>query len=165
MSVYQVERRPDRLCAPGLLLALAVILGAGAGCTTTSQGASNKPPVVSPSAPEPTSATSITDGVFTSNQASAGEETFQKACTFCHSASEFSGGRFTLRWNGLTAGDIFDVVSTQMPEGNPGSLRPTEYASIVAYFLSLNGYPAGENILPADLSALQNVKINASPQR
>ena len=165
MSVYRAERRPDRLCSVGLLLALAVSVGA-AGCATTTQGASNAPPVVSPSAPPAAaSATSVSDGVFTSNQASAGEETFQQACSFCHAANEFSGGRFILRWNGQTAGDIFDVVSTQMPEGNPGSLRPAEYAGLVAYVLSLNGYPAGENPLPDDLSALQNLKIDAPPPR
>ena len=164
MSVYRAKRRPDRLCSSGLLLALAVVVGAEAGCTT--QGASNAPPVVSPSAPPPAaSASSVSDGVFTSNQASAGEETFREACIFCHAANEFSGGRFMLRWNGLTAGDIFDVVSTQMPEDNPGSLRPAEYAALVAYVLSLNGYPAGENPLPADLSSLQNLKIDAPPPR
>ena len=174
MSVYRARRHTDRLRPAGLLLALAV--SAGAGCaTTTTGGTSSAPPVVSPPAspppPAPTappaaaSATSVSDGVFTSNQASAGEQTFQEACSFCHAPNEFSGGRFMLRWNGLTAGDIFEVVSTQMPEGNPGSLRPAEYAGLVAYVLSLNGYPAGENPLPADVSALQNLRIDAPPPR
>ena len=146
MSVYRAARHSDGLCPSGFLLALAVSVGAGTGCATTTQGASNTPPVVNPSAlPAAVSATSVSDGVFTSNQASAGEETFQEACIFCHAPNEFSWGRFMLRWNGLTAGDIFDVLSTQMPEGNPGSLRPAEYAGLVAYVLILNGYPAGES--------------------
>ena len=166
MSVYRVVRRPDRFHSRVLLLTLTVSVGVGVGCARTTQGASGAPPVVSPSAPPAAvSATSVSDGVFTSSQASAGEETFQEACSYCHAPNEFSGGRFMLRWNGLTAGDIFDVVSTQMPEGNPGSLRPAEYAGLVAYVLSLNGYPAGENPLPADVSALQNLKIDAPPPR
>lgn len=174
MSVYRMVRRPDRFRSRVLLLALTVTVGVGVGCARTTQGASGAPPVVSPSAPSPSapppassasSATAVSDGVFTSNQASSGEETFREACMFCHAANEFSGGRFMLRWNGLTAGEIFDVVSTQMPEGNPGSLRPAEYASLVAYILSLNGYPTGENPLPADLSALEKLQIDAPPQR
>ena len=84
-------------------------------------------------------------------------------CAACHSTSEFSGGRFKVRWVGLTAGDIFEFVSTTMPESNPGSLRPEDYATLLAYVLSLNGYPAGEEPLPAVVSALQNVRIEEAP--
>ena len=165
-EVCRVEPRHDRFGSLVPWLALTMSVGIGTGCATATQGASGAPPAVSPSPPPAaSSATSVLDGVFTSSQASAGEQTFDEACRFCHAANEFSGGRFMLRWNGLTAGDIFDVVSTQMPEGSPGSLRPAEYAALVAYVLSLNGYPPGDNPLPADLSALQNLRIEARPAR
>ena len=78
---------------------------------------------------------------------------------------EFRGGRFRIRWVGQTAGDIFELVSTMMPEGDPGSLSPEDYANLLAYILRLNGYPAGEEPLPADVSALQNLRIEETPVR
>ncbi len=106
---------------------------------------------------------SVLDGVFTSAQASRGEQTFDRVCASCHDTGEFSGGRFRLSWVGRTAGDLFDTMSTLMPEADPGSLSPDAYASLVAYLFRLNGYPAGEVALPTDLAALQRVQIVESP--
>ena len=106
---------------------------------------------------------SVLDGVFTPAQASRGEGTFRRVCAACHDTGEFSGGRFRLTWVGRTTGDLFDTISTLMPEGDPGSLSPAEYASVVAYLLHLNGYPAGEAPLPANLSALSGMEIVEAP--
>ena len=46
-----------------------------------------------------------------------------------------------------------------MPQGNPGSLSTDEYVDILAYFLSMNEYPAGANELPADPSALRSIRV------
>ena len=106
---------------------------------------------------------SVLDGVFTEAQASRGERTFRQACSACHDTGEFSGGRFRLSWVGRSAGDLFDTISTLMPEGDPGSLSPAEYASVVAYLLQLNGYPAGGAALPASPSALRTLEIVEAP--
>ena len=106
---------------------------------------------------------SVLDGVFTEAQASSGEATFRRVCAACHDPGEFSGGRFRLTWVGQSAGDLFDTISTLMPEGDPGSLRPAQYASVVAYLLQLNGYPAGEAALPTALSALRAMEIVEAP--
>lgn len=106
---------------------------------------------------------SVLDGVFTADQASRGEATFKRVCSACHDTGEFSGGRFRLTWVGQTTGDLFDAISTLMPEGDPGSLSPAEYAAVVAYLLSVNGYPAGEAQLPANLSALREMEIVEAP--
>ena len=106
---------------------------------------------------------SVLDGVFTAEQASRGEATFKRVCSACHDTGEFSGGRFRLTWVGQTTGDLFDAISTLMPEGDPGSLSPAEYAAVVAYLLSVNGYPAGEAPLPANVSALRDMEIVEAP--
>lgn len=106
---------------------------------------------------------SVLDGVFTEAQASRGERTFRQACSACHDTGEFSGGRFRLTWVGRSAGELFDTISTLMPEGDPGSLSPAEYASVVAYLLQLNGYPAGSAALPASPSALRALEIVEAP--
>lgn len=105
----------------------------------------------------------VADGVFTADQVARGERTFREVCAACHDTVEFSGGRFRFTWVGLTAGDLFDTISTLMPEGDPGSLSPAQYAAVVAYLLDLNGYPAGETPLPANLSALQALEIVETP--
>ena len=106
---------------------------------------------------------SVLDGVFTEAQASSGEATFRRVCAACHDPGEFSGGRFRLTWVGQSAGDLFDTIATLMPEGDPGSLRPAQYAAVVAYLLQLNGYPAGEAALPTRLSALRAMQIVEAP--
>ena len=106
---------------------------------------------------------SVLDGVFTEAQASSGEATFRRVCAACHDTGEFSGGRFRLTWVGQSAGDLFDTIATLMPEGDPGSLRPAQYAALVAYLLQLNGYPAGEAALPTSLSALRGLEIVEAP--
>ena len=105
----------------------------------------------------------VADGVFTADQVARGERTFREVCAACHDTVEFSGGRFRFTWVGLTAGDLFDTIATLMPEGDPGSLSPAQYAAVVAYLLDLNGYPAGETPLPTNLSALQALEIVEAP--
>ena len=149
----------------GWSLALGTALLVAGGCASAPRSA----PATSPGATPPpvaaaaASGRSVLDGVFTSRQAARGERTFQRVCEACHRPTEFSGGRFSTRWVGRTTGEIFDVVSTTMPESDPGSLNPEEYATLVAYLLRLNGYPAGEDPLPADTATLGTVRIVAAP--
>ena len=103
--------------------------------------------------------TTVLDGVYTRGQASQGQRTFEKACNACHDTGEFTGGRFRLSWVGRTVADLFESVSTLMPEGAPGSLTADEYAALVAYIFSLNGYPGGDEVLPSDSVALRNFRI------
>ena len=145
-------------------LALSFIVGACASAPQPSAGTAPVGDPAEPAAGSP-SGSSVLDGVFTSGQASRGEQRFGQVCAACHSTNEFRGGRFRIKWVGQTAGDIFNLVSTTMPEGDPGSLSLEDYANLLAYFLSLNGYPAGEEPLPADVSALQNIRIEQAPTR
>jgi alcohol dehydrogenase (cytochrome c) len=47
-----------------------------------------------------------------------------------------------------------------MPMDAPGSMQPQEYADILAYFLSINGYPAGQAELAGTDEAIKAVKID-----
>jgi len=46
-----------------------------------------------------------------------------------------------------------------MPPDDPGSLGTEDYTDVLTYLLQLNGYPAGEEELPADLSVLMDVRF------
>ena len=111
----------------------------------------------------PPAAGSVLDGVFTAAQAERGERTFREACAACHDTGEFSGGRFRIGWVGRPVGELFETISTLMPEADPGSLSRAQYAAVVAYLLQLNGYPAGDADLPSNRRALGQLEIAAPP--
>ena len=106
---------------------------------------------------------SVLDGVFTARQVSQGGTTFRQVCVACHSIGDFRGARFRLIWVGRTVWDLFFIMSAIMPQGDPGSLSPEEYANLVSYMLSENGYPEGEVDLPVDQAALASINIVPQP--
>jgi hypothetical protein len=55
-------------------------------------------------------------------------------------------------------------MSTTMPQDNPGSLAPQEYADILAFFFQLNGFPSGSRELPGDQDALGAIMIEKPAQ-
>jgi mono/diheme cytochrome c family protein len=118
------------------------------------------PPAAFSAQNAPPTPTSISDGVFTSDQAERGKKLFQQTCTGCHTTAEHTGKSFESRWNGSTVGDLFDLVSNTMPENDPGGLKAEEYASILAFFLSESGYKEGTSELPSDLESLKHIRID-----
>jgi mono/diheme cytochrome c family protein len=102
---------------------------------------------------------SVNDGVFTAAQAKRGSVVFEKNCTMCHDTARFTGEAFLSAWVGKPLHGLFDVVSTTMPEDNPGSLEPQEYGDVVAYFLELNKYPAGAQELPGTAEAMRAIAM------
>ncbi|MCY3846906.1 MAG: cytochrome c [Acidobacteria bacterium] len=155
------RRRRARAFAAGAAM-LAWLCAGGAGVWHPAAGARAGTGAV-PAGGAAQSGGTVADGVFTPDQVARGERTFREVCAACHDTVEFSGGRFRFTWVGLTAGDLFDTISTLMPEGDPGSLSPAQYAAVVAYLFDLNGYPAGETPLPTNLSALQALEIVEAP--
>ena len=59
----------------------------------------------------------------------------------------------------LTADALLDVISNTMPQSDPGSLKPEEFAAVTAYILQQNGYPAGTTALAKDEAGLKDAKI------
>jgi mono/diheme cytochrome c family protein len=102
-------------------------------------------------------------GVFTEAQAARGEGAYKTSCQSCHAKTEYTGDKFKVAWVSKTAFDIFDVIRTQMPEDNPGSLERAQYVDIVAYIFSLNAFPVGSAELPGDDDALKKIRIVAPP--
>jgi polar amino acid transport system substrate-binding protein len=102
---------------------------------------------------------STNDGVYTKAQGERGQKIFAEKCTACHEPSRFSGEAFHESWDNKALKELWDVASGTMPEDNPGSLKQQEYADILAYFLSLNEYPAGDAELPGNPAAMAAIKI------
>jgi alcohol dehydrogenase (cytochrome c) len=102
---------------------------------------------------------SIGDGVYTAEQAQQGEALFKQECSMCHQPENYTGANFAAKWGGATLGDVYQDISLAMPPSKAGQLTPATYASIVAYFVSRSGHPAGSADLPGDASALRGVEI------
>jgi mono/diheme cytochrome c family protein len=107
------------------------------------------------------------DGLYTEAQAARGKTLYLGNCTACHGGSleggedspPLSGSAFMDKWGKLPLGMLFGFVNTQMPLGQPGSLGAQANADIVAYILSYNHLPAGQNELPPDAKALGGITI------
>lgn len=99
------------------------------------------------------------DGVawFSADQVNAGRLAYTQNCAVCHGAQLKGGGApvligpdFTKRWNGKTVQTFYSYVSQNMPLGKAGSLKPQQYADVVAYILANNGLPAGTQVFTPD---------------
>jgi mono/diheme cytochrome c family protein len=131
-----------------LALALGVFV---AGCASAAPGAGGAD---GGSAAGP-SARTVLAGVYTVDQATRGQQEFQESCASCHAINEFSGPIFQRIWAGRPVGEMYEFISTMMPESDPGGLTAHEYADVIAYFLRQNQYPEGGAELPADAAALR----------
>jgi mono/diheme cytochrome c family protein len=100
-----------------------------------------------------------TGGPYTPAQAVKGQSIYSNSCSACHSTAKHTGGAFALEWSGRTAFELFDQISSTMPENDPGSLTADDYAAVVAYMLRINGVPAGKQPLPTDRDALRQIRI------
>lgn len=106
--------------------------------------------------------------LYTDTQASAGAAVYAQSCAACHgsqlegvAAPALKGPAFgdMASAQSLTAGALLDVISNTMPQSDPGSLKPEEFAAVTAYILQQNGYPAGTVALTKDEAGLKDAKI------
>lgn len=100
----------------------------------------------------------INDGIYTDEQAEAGEELYAEHCLTCHDKKYF---RPVLKaWEGQPLGVLYTVMSASMPETNPGALPRKDYVDILAYILSLSRYPAGDTELDYRDGVLDEIVIS-----
>jgi S-disulfanyl-L-cysteine oxidoreductase SoxD len=116
----------------------------------------------------------VWDGVYTTAQADRGKGLYAGSCASCHgrtlegghifgsrtrSAPALRGETFLAKWNGLSAGELFIRVSTNMPLDHPGSLSDDANTDIVAFMMQSNGFPPGSRDLPADVDVMKTIQI------
>lgn len=113
---------------------------------------------------QPAAPRTILDRVYSVAQAERGQTRFKQSCGSCHAVSEFAEPEFSARWEGQSLGEVFGFISSSMPEGSPGSLKPEDYASILAFALSNGGFPVGNDDLPAQKDILNQIGIVPNPK-
>jgi mono/diheme cytochrome c family protein len=113
-------------------------------------------------------AQSAKPALYTADQATAGAAVYSQACAACHGAQLEGVAAPALKGSGfgdmanaqaLTADALLDVISNTMPQSDPGSLKPEEFAAVTAYILQQNGYPAGSAALAKGAAGLKDAKI------
>jgi mono/diheme cytochrome c family protein len=90
----------------------------------------------------------VWDGVYSEAQAARGLTAFGQNCSGCHALAAtgkapLAGEPFWKSFAQKTVGDLLEYVSTNMPNGTPGSLNESTYRDIVAVMLKSNDFPAG----------------------
>ena len=95
-------------------------------------------------------------GVYTKDQAKSGKALYEVHCGTCHDNKYFRP--VLKRWHGQNLSIFFDVMSTSMPESNPGGLRDSQYLDILAYIFSRSRYPAADEPLTLDKVAMITIE-------
>ena len=99
------------------------------------------------------------DKIFSKQQAKIGASLYKNNCLICHDKKYFRP--VFKAWDGQSLGTFYLVMSSSMPESNPGSLSQQEYVDILAYILSLNRYSSGEDVLLPSTEILNKITISA----
>ena len=91
-------------------------------------------------------------GYMTAEQVATGQTTYQQRCATCHGTDLINSIA-----GYPNAGLFYSYASSAMPADAPGSLRPQQYADIIAYLLNENGHPIGTEVLPPDQAIMGEI--------
>jgi mono/diheme cytochrome c family protein len=112
---------------------------------------------------------SVTDGVYTAEQAKRGEMLYADTCASCHDPKliggvgpALAGKDFIAAWKDKTVGDVFTKIKIEMPLTAPGTLTPDQTADVLSFILSSNQFPAGTTALAADATLLNDIHLAES---
>ena len=106
---------------------------------------------------------SVWSGVYTTQQADAGEKIYFARCSTCHGdelegreqAPALAGPQFLDSWRGRDLRRLLDRVLT-MPLGDK-TVTQAEAVEILAYLLRSSEVPSGSTALPADRALLSAI--------
>lgn len=87
----------------------------------------------------------LNDGIFSIQQVKSGKRLYKKYCKSCHEGEYFAP--VLLAWQGEPLSSFFDVMTSAMPENDPGSLEQSQYTDLLAYILKISGYPQNSRVL------------------
>ena len=103
-------------------------------------------------------------GVYTAEQAAAGEKIYIDKCASCHGADltgierapALTGGAFLESWHGRDLRQLTDRIDT-MPPNAPKSLSAAESVAVLAFLLQAAAMPGGATPLPTDRAQLTRI--------
>jgi mono/diheme cytochrome c family protein len=93
---------------------------------------------------------SITQGVYSAEQAARGQQLYKTQCGGCHgNAMEGTNGpplvgeSFLSNWSAQPLANVVDKIQKTMPFNLPGSLSRSQSTDLAAYLLQAGKFPAG----------------------
>ena len=103
-------------------------------------------------------------GVYTAEQAAAGEKLYFEKCASCHGADlagierapALTGGAFLDAWHGRDLRRLLERIET-MPPSAPKSLSAAESVTLLAFLLRAAEMPSGPAALPSDRDQLVRI--------
>lgn len=109
----------------------------------------------------------VWDGVFTSVQAARGKAPFERSCARCHNVElagsqrgpALKGNVFWSKYDNDNLGTLFSYMRDNMPQDGPSLVDDNVKADILAYIMSVNGMPSGNDELKADIPSLETIKV------
>ena len=99
----------------------------------------------------------IKDGVYTAEQAEAGQPVFEQRCSACHNADFYKTALSNRNNQPLLY--LFEEILGTMPADMPGSLTDQEYQQVLAHILQLTGFPAGDTELDYYSGSMESIRI------
>ncbi len=101
-------------------------------------------------------------GVYTAEQADAGEQVYFDRCVTCHGddlggverAPALAGAPFLDSWHGKNLRRLLERIET-MPPGEP--LSSAQAVDVLAFLLRASEVPSGSTALPADRAQLTDI--------
>ena len=99
------------------------------------------------------------EGVYTAEQATAGQALYRAQCSGCHGPTlggmagpALRGDAFLKNWSGRTLEELVAKVQKTMPANDPGKLTGPQAVSLIAYLLQAGKFPAGSDALSDEAS-------------
>lgn len=112
-------------------------------------------------------ARTVSDGVFTAEQAQGGQQLYKAQCVTCHGEKlqgmvgpMLAGEGFVSAWGGRSLAELVDKIQITMPLQAPNSLSRQQSIDIAAYMLQAGSFRAGQTAL--NEAALKQVMFPAA---
>jgi mono/diheme cytochrome c family protein len=109
------------------------------------------------------------DSVYTDAQAARGRTLYGEKCATCHGdalegklAPPLTGNAFLAVWGAQPLSKLAAKIRNTMPAEDPGKLKPSETADLVAHILQAGRFPSGRNELGADEAVLNSIVLPAA---
>src|SRR5437016_5204203 len=97
---------------------------------------------------------SVTERVYTTDQAMRGQEIYKTQCAECHgnamqgdSGPPLVGDSFLAKWSARPLTGVVDKIQKTMPFNTPGSLSRQQSMDLTAYILQNGKFAAGQTEL------------------
>ena len=109
-------------------------------------------------------------GVYSDEQANAGEKIYYARCSSCHGdelggierAPALAGAQFLESWRGRTLRRLLDRID-EMPPSEPKSLSSADAVAVLSFLLRSSEMPSGGTPLTTDRAQLGEITFDRLP--